>query len=305
MTARFFTTALAVFLLIAQQNTFAATGGHIGWAGTISGSNGTGTASVNIGVPNQITSGARITKGNVWVSETPDEYTFDTDCLSWAGSVKVYAGYKVKGTSNTENIVHTFPAYFLFENAHLNADSIDKNMSSVSINSVDSSGLTLSNSCGVDKYVNIYREMKVGDNKWDLRISGYVPFKSQCSLSVASTVDMGTINYSDIKGRDLLQKYKKTFPVNWSCQGSGVRANITISANSWFWGCVGTDNDSLRYCLFQKDGVTKIDLSSGGTSTFEATADEGTTDIVVIPAAAAKVVPGKSQGIITIKIEPQ
>lgn len=285
---------------------FAATGGHIGWSGYISGNNGTGQAAVRIGVPSQITSSAIISVNNVWVSETPDEYTFDSQCLSWGGNVKIYASYKLKDKNYSESRVHNFSALFIFANAHLVADSIDSAMTSVSINQVDSSGLYLNNKCAQSKYVNIFREMKVGENKWDLRISGYVPFKSQCSLSVASSVDVGDISYSDLQRSDsgLLQKNKKTVPISWNCQGSDVHTKITISANKWSQRCLASDNDSLRFCVFQKDGVTPVDLTSGQSS-FEVTEDKGTTELVIIPGAGSQPQPGKSQGIMSVKIEPQ
>lgn len=262
----------------------AATGGHIGWSGSVSGNNGTGKGAVRIGVPSQTTSSAIISVNNVWVSETPDEYTFDSQCLSWGGSVKIYASYRVKDKNYSENRVHNFSAYFMFANAHLIADSIDKAMTAVSINQVDSSGLYLMNKCAQAKYVNIFREMKVGENKWDLRISGYVPFKSQCSLSVASSVDVGDISYSDLRNSDsrLLQKNKKSVPISWDCQGNDIRTKITVSANKWSQQCLASDNNSLRFCVFQKDGVTPVDLTSGQSS-FDVTEDKGTTELVIIP----------------------
>ncbi|WP_139823927.1 hypothetical protein [Lonsdalea iberica] len=295
------TVSIARFL---SPEGYCGVGDHINWYGTAGGDDGSGIASLTLPPPSQKTSSASIKRGDVWVSESPDEYDVDSQCIVWSGSAVMDVTYKVRfgGTADNEKV--SLSSDFLLSNAHLDGPEVSKRMAAVTINSIDTSSLKMTNVCADSKNLKVTREISVGENHWDLYISGEVPYKSQCSLSTDALVDIGDIAMSELSsaGDSLLFSKQKELPVKWQCTGNPAKVNLILSTSKNDGTCIGTDNDSLRYCLFRNQ--VAIDMTNS-TSSVDVAEDQGDTVLTIIPGAGKTPVIGKSQGVMVMKIEPE
>ncbi|MFP1737642.1 hypothetical protein [Lonsdalea quercina] len=293
--------SLAIFL---SPIGYCGVGGHISWYGTSEGNDGSGIATLNLPPPSQKTSSASISQGNVWVSESPDEYDVDSQCIAFSGSLEADITYKVHrgGAADNEKVV--FSSDFFLSNAHLDGPGVSKAMDAVTINSIDTSSLKVTNQCADSKTIKISRVISVGENHWDLYLSGEVPYKSQCSLSTDALVDLGDIAIAELSsaGDSLLFSKQKELPVKWQCTETPTKVNLTLSTSKSDGACIGTDNDSLRYCIFRNQ--VAIDMTNS-TSSVDVAEDQGDTVLTIIPGAGKTPVIGKSQGVMVMKIEPE
>ncbi|CCG88972.1 hypothetical protein [Erwinia piriflorinigrans] len=280
-------------------------GGHITWPASLTSAAGTGRATLNLHVPSQ--SSASIGKDNVWVAWGADTYQLNRDCIRWSGNAYIDVEYKRKGGGWLGGRMTAFPANFFVDSGHITVEgNVWTDLDAVRMNSINSSGLIIENTCPQNEEIWIQRAISIGENHWDMEIKGTIPFKAQCTVSVDTLVDLGDIKYGDLVKSPgaLLMEKKAMLPVKWHCAGNNLNEKITITTNKVSNGCVGTGNDSLRFCLFRENSAVPIDLSQG-TSSFDAPQNGESTRIMVVPGAGKNPQPGESQGIMTIRIEPQ
>ncbi|CAO98351.1 fimbrial protein [Erwinia tasmaniensis] len=295
----------ALLCMVSAGGLCADYGGHITWPASLTGAPGTGRATLNLQAPRQ--SSASIGKGNVWVAWGADTYHLNRDCIQWNGTAYLDVEYKRKGGGWLGSRTIAFPANFFVSSDHISVEgNVWTDVDAVRINSINSSGLIIENTCFHNEEIWIQRAISIGENHWDMEIKGTIPFRAQCTVSVDTLVDLGDIKYGDLvkSPGGLLMEKKVKLPVQWHCSGNNLNEKITITTNKVSNGCVGTGNDSLRFCLFRENSAVPIDLSQG-TASFSAPQAGESTHIMVVPGAGKNPQPGESQGIMTVRIEPQ
>jgi|GEM_PF-7001500 len=296
---------LFLTVLVATGVNASGVGGHIIWNANITGLNGSGIGNITFLPPAR--SMAEINKGNVWVSYKPASYNVNQSCISWSGSGIMKVSYLAKSGSVADTALVNVDADFFFNNSERNAiPGASKKYAGISIESVESSGIKLINHCDAPIDIALLRQVAIGENRWDLDIKGTVPLKSTCSVAAPGAINLGEITMLELRKSktSLLHDKEKNIPVAWQCSGSDIRKKITLTSSKVDNGCLGTDNDALKLCLFKEGEGNPVDMASGSYS-FYVSETSSSANFIVVPGAGKNPQPGKSQGMLMVKVEPE